>query len=107
MACDCRTCGILLTARPAYVYQKLWSDDVRFLRYDSLQIETDKKSDTERWVPRLKTDVKDGQIKIWASKMILFFYSAFFNSWQITFPYFLKVSLSTDQTPDIVQQSLT
>ena len=43
-----------------YVYQKLWSDDVRFLRYGVRQMDrqtdrqTDGKSDILRWVPHLK-----------------------------------------------------
>ena len=35
------------------VYQKLWSDDVQFLRYGARQT-TDFKSDILRWVPHLK-----------------------------------------------------
>ena len=51
-----------------YVYQKLWSDDVRFLRYGVRQMDrrtdrqTDGKSDILRWVPHLKImKTKSGQ----------------------------------------------
>ena len=39
-----------------YLYQKLWSDDVRFLRHGARQTDgrTDGKSDILRWVPHLK-----------------------------------------------------
>ena len=43
-----------------YVYQKIWSDDVRFLRYAARRMDeqmdgrTDGKSDMWRWVPHLK-----------------------------------------------------
>ena len=41
-----------------YVYQKLWSDDGRFLRYGAWQTDgrTDGKSDIQRWVPHLKKE---------------------------------------------------
>ena len=40
-----------------YVYLKLWSGDVRFLKYGAWQMDRrmDRKSDTKRWVPHLKS----------------------------------------------------
>ena len=39
-----------------YVYQKLWSNHLRFLRYAVQQTDrwTDRKSDTKRWVPHVR-----------------------------------------------------